>query len=135
MFKRYYSDEFRKLFGSPPQRGDGLDADALRADLARLGLTIPAALFDYYNLAGGHWVNTHHNRLLPAAELYWIDDYLIFMEENQCVVLWGIRRNDLTQADPVVQQGVNNQPIEWYEEDQRLSRFLIDTWKETATGE
>ena len=135
MFKRYYSDRFREIFGSPLKPEDGLGDDALRADLERSGLSIPAALFDYYALAGRHWINDYHDRLLPVAELEWIDDKLVFLEENQCVALWGIRRADLAKADPVVWQGVNNDPIEWYAEDDRLSRFLMATWQWTMTGE
>jgi len=69
------------------------------------------------------------------AELEWRDDKLVFMEVNQCVVFWGIRRADLEEADPVVWQGINGEPIEWYAEDHRLSRFLMAMWKWTMTGE
>lgn len=64
-----------------------------------------------------------------------MDDKLVFMEENQCVVFWGIAKADLGEADPVVWQGVNGEPIEWYAEDHRLSRFLMAMWKWIMTGE
>ena len=135
MFKRYYSDSFRDLFGSEPGPSDGLGDDAVRATLARVGLIIPAALFDYYSLAGRHWINENHNRLRPLEELEWMGDKLVFMEENQWVAFWGIERADLGEADPVVWQGVNGEPIEWYTEDYRVSRFLMAMWKWTMTGE
>ena len=43
-------------------------------------------------------------------------DKLVFMEENQCVVYWAIDRADLEGADPIVWQGVNGEPIEWFAE-------------------
>ncbi len=107
----------------------------MRAELARLGMVIPVALFDYYSLAGRHSINENHNRLRPIAELEWMEDKLVFMEENQCVVYWGIRRADLGENDPIVWQGVNGEPIEWYAENYHLSRFLMAMWKWTMTGE
>jgi hypothetical protein len=105
------------------------------AELGRVGLVIPAALRDYYSLAGRHWINENHNRLRPIAGLEWMDDKLIFMEENQCVALWGIRRSDLRRSDPLVWQGVNGDPIEWFAEDYRLSQFLMAMWGWIMTGE
>jgi hypothetical protein len=98
-----------------------------RAELARAGLAVPAALFDHYALAGRHWVNTYHDRLRPVAELGWVGDRLVFLEENQCVVFWGVRGADLGEADPAVWQGVNVEPAEWYPGGERLCRFLMAT--------
>ncbi len=135
VFQSYYSGRFRDIFGQAPGPSDGLGGEATLAALARAGLVIPAALFDYYSLAGRHWINENHNRLRPIEALEYMDDTLVFMEENQCVVFWGIRRADLGEADPVVWQGVNGEPIEWYAEDHRLSRFLMAMWQWTMTGE
>jgi hypothetical protein len=135
VFERYYNERFREIFGTPLEPGDGLGEEAVGSALARAGVAIPAALSDYYALAGRHWINDNHNRLRPIAQLEWIDDKLVFMEENQCVAFWGIPRADLVEADPVVWQGVNGEPIEWYAEDHRLSRFLMAMWKWTMSGE
>ncbi len=86
-------------------------------------------------MAGHHWINENHNRLYPIEKLEWMGDKLLFMEENQCVVFWGIDRADLEEADPIVWQGVNGEPIEWLAEKWRLSRFLMALWKWTMTGE
>ena len=135
MFKRYYADKFREIFGSPPKPADGLGNDAVRSALDSAGLTIPVALFDYYSLAGRHWINENHNRLRPIEELEWVDDQLVFMEENQLVVFWGIRKENLIESDPIVWQVVNGDPIEWYAENHRLSRFLMAMWNWTVTGD
>jgi hypothetical protein len=135
VFKRYYRDRFREIFGSPPRPSDGLGGEAVRAELDRVGLVIPAALSDYYSVAGRHWINENHNRLRSITNLEWLDDKLVFMEENQCVAFWGIQSTDLRRSDPVVWQGVNGEPIEWFAEDYRLSQFLMAMWKWIMTGE
>jgi hypothetical protein len=135
MFKSYFANCFREIFGSPPTADEGSGDEAIRERLNRAGVVIPAALFDYYSLAGRHWINENHNRLRPIESLEWIDGKLVFMEENQVVSLWGIPKEHLEEADPIVWQGVNGKPIEWYPEDYRLSRFLMAMWKWTMTGE
>ncbi len=135
MFKKYYADKFREIFGAPPKPIDGLGQAAVRAALDSAGLAIPVALFDYYSLAGRHWINENHNRLRPIKEREWFDAQLVFMEENQLVAFWGIRKENVTESDPIVWQGVNGDPIEWYAEKYRLSRFLMAMWKWTVTGE
>ena len=135
MFQQYYSDRFRDLFDSSPKPCVGLGGDAVRAKLAQAGLVIPAALFDYYSLAGRHWINENHNRLRPIEELEWMGDKLVFMEENQSVAFWGIQEADLGAVDPVVWEAVNGESIEWYAEGYRLSRFLMAMWNWTMTGE
>lgn len=135
MFKQYYSGSFYELFGTPPKPEEGLGDDATRAELGRFGLVIPIALFDYYSLAGHHWINDDHNRLRPIERLEWIGDKLIFMDENQGVAVWGLCKADLREADPLVWQGVDGDPIEWYPEDDTLSRFVVSMWRWTITGE
>lgn len=135
MFKGFYRRQFRELFGEPLASGDGLGDQGVRSRVEQFGLTIPAALADYYAVAGRHWINENHNRLRPIEALEWMDDRLVFLEENQEVAFWGIDRADLGQADPIVWQGVNGDPVEWYPEDFRLSRFLMAMWKWTLTGE
>jgi hypothetical protein len=134
VFKTYYRDRFREIFGEPPKPGDGLGRTAVRAALARANLVIPRALFDYYIVAGRHPVNRDHDRLHPIEGLEWMGDKLVFLEENQSVVYWAIDRSDLEESDAIVWQGVNGEPIEWFAEGYRLSRFLMARWKWIVTG-
>jgi len=60
---------------------------------------------------------------------------LVFMEENQSVAFWGIQKADLGAVDPVVREGGNAEPIEWYSEGYCLSRFLMAIWNWAMTGE
>lgn len=135
MFKEYYSRRFREIFGSSLQATDGLGFEAVQAKLAERQLTIPTALVDYYTLAGQHLINKEHNQLLPIEELNWIDNKLVFMQENQCVVYWGIDQADVNQQNPVIWQGINGDLIEWYEENYKLSQFIMAMWNWVVTGE
>ena len=134
MFKKYYRESMKEILGSALKPSDGLGDDAVRAKLAELRLTIPRALSEYYSLAGCHWINENHHQLRRIERIEWMDDKLVFMDENQCVVFWGIQMDDLSEADPIVWQGVNGEPIEWYREDYKVSRFLMALWKWTITG-
>jgi hypothetical protein len=135
MFKQYYSDRFREIIDEPLEPGDGLGDDAVRAAVAARGLTIPAALSDFYSLAGRHWIHENHDLLLPIEKLEWMGDKLVFMKENQAVWFWGIDRADLGEADPIVWRADNEEPIRWQLENRRLSRFLMAEWTWNMTGE
>jgi hypothetical protein len=135
MFKQYYSNRFGEIVDEPLEPGDGLGDDAVRTALRARGLTIPMALSDYYSLAGRHWINEYHDRLLPIEKLEWMGDKLAFMEENQAVCFWGIDRADLKEADPIVWRANNEESIRWQSENRRLSRFLMALWKWNMTGE
>ncbi|OCQ90622.1 hypothetical protein BCD64_28590 [Nostoc sp. MBR 210] len=135
MFKEYYSRRFQEIFGSSLEVTDGLGFEAVQAKLAERKLKIPQALIDYYTLAGQHLINKEHNRLLSIEELNWIDSKLVFMQENQCVVYWGIDQADINKQNPVIWQGINGDVIEWYEESYKLSQFIMAMWKWFVTGE
>jgi hypothetical protein len=119
----------------PPKPSDGLGDEEVRLRLSQIHLVIPTSLFDYYSVAGRHWINQDHNRLRPIEQLEWMGDRLVFLEENQWVAYWGIPKEDLKTADPAVWQGVNCTPLEWCRENLCLSRFLMAMWKWTVTGE
>jgi hypothetical protein len=134
MFKVYYRQRFQEIFGAALQASDGLGEDCVREQLALLELRLPQALVDYYVIAGQHYINEAHNKLWPIEEVKWMGDKLVFMEENQLVVFWGIDRTDLNKPDPIVWQGTNGDAIDWYEEKYTLSQFLMEMWKWIVTG-
>ena len=69
------------------------------------------------------------------------------MEENQAVAYWGVKRENCILPNPIVWQGQNinpiefeledeqDEPMEWYSENYRISQFLMAMWKYTLTGE
>jgi len=91
----------------------------------RLGVRVPAALGDYYLIAGRERrFNACHNRLLPPADWSIDQKRLIFMEENQAVIWWGASVRNPDSEDPPVSQGLNDEPITWRPEHRRCSVFL-----------
>jgi hypothetical protein len=134
MFKTYYRKRFREILGEPLEPSDGLGEQKVQRALRKRSLVIPRALAEYYAIAGRHEINARHNRLLPIGELAWEGEKLVFMEENQCVALWGIDKAAIEDSNPVVWQGPNNEPIEWYEEPYCLSQFLMAMWHWQETG-
>ena len=130
MFELLYESHFREIFGAEPEPADGLGDESVEARLRQRGLQIPEALFDYYSIAGYHWINKQHNRLRPIEELDWFIDWLVFMDDDQGLVSWGIHREDLGSPDPVVWQGIVGEEIDWLQEDLTISEFLIEMCKE-----
>lgn len=91
----------------------------------RLGVRIPKALRDYFLVAGRERrFGTCNNRLLPPSQ--WTTDKhrLIFMEENQRVVWWGVSTRNPHADDPPVSRGLNEEPITWQPDHRKCSAFL-----------
>lgn len=123
-FKGYYCKLF-ETFGYPLNKQSGVPLKQLTAVEKRLGVRIPNSLRDYLMVAGRErGFNRCHNRLLPPADWFIDKGKLVFMEENQRVVFWGVSSRNLTSADPAVYQGVNNETISWYREHPKCSVFL-----------
>jgi hypothetical protein len=144
MFKEYYSNRFYEIFCSSLSPSDGLGDEAVLAELSKIGFSVPRALTDYYSVAGNHQINKQHNILRSLDELEWFGDKLIFMEENQAVAYWGVKREDCNLCNPNVWQGqyidlnkweLEDKPMEWYSENYRMSQFLMAMWKWMLTGE
>jgi enamine deaminase RidA (YjgF/YER057c/UK114 family) len=113
------------VFGRPVARKDAVPEARLRRAERRLGFRLPDALRDYLALAGLAKENREHNRLFRPEELAVEDGYLLFMEENQAVVHWGVPVGLLEKSDPEVWQRVNGDRPEWYSEEMRFSEFMI----------
>lgn len=133
-YRDWYITQFHETLGEPLRESDGIP----RAQLDKLldGQRIPLALYEYYCVAGRHWLNTNHNELRSPDALESVDSHTIFMDENQVVVQWAIRDSELQEDDPLVYLGqLENDRLIWYAEDDTLSRFIIATWRWTLTGE
>jgi len=89
-----WSVRFRGLLADIAGRATprhGYPLRAIEAAEVRLGVNLPAPLREYYLSVGRHKINSAHNRLLPPDALEVSQGRLVFMEENQCVVFWGVR--------------------------------------------
>jgi len=110
----------------------GYSSRVVEAAEARLGVRLPAPLRAYYLSVGRHPLNRVHNRLWPPDEWEVARGRLVFMEENQSVVFWGVP-NRSRAADPMVYQTSDLEDDDWYAE-ARCSRFLAATMCWQAVG-
>jgi hypothetical protein len=107
---------------------DGQPETSLSEAEASLGLRTPSVLREYYRLAGRFdRFNCAHNRLRGPEEWSVDGGKLVFLEENQCVVVWGVEASPSPEEDPPVYQGpiARGQATEWYLEHEHCSEFLL----------
>jgi hypothetical protein len=124
-FKKYYQGIY-STFGYPLTERDGVSANVMSAAERRLGVRVPAALRDYYAVAGrARRFNTSLNRLLRPSHWCIERQRLIFLEENQKVFWWGVSTRNPRLDDPPVSQGINDDPIVWDRPDHRLCSVFL----------
>ena len=102
------------------------EAQLLKAE-KRLNITLPEEFRAYYlQLGATKSVNQSYNSLATPQQLYFTGDYLCFCEENQGVVMWAIRKEDLNNSNPPVwgNYGAETDP-NWIQETQTLSDFWL----------
>ena len=118
--------EFVNEWYPPLKPSDGDTADALDAAESRLGVPLPQALREWYEIAGRRediW--SQQDLLYPPERLEIEDDRLIFYVENQAVVQWGIRVSDLPLDDPPVFVSSIDECGVWIEENETTSMFAL----------
>jgi hypothetical protein len=123
-FGKQLLDAFAKL-GLPLSERHRVPLDELEEAERRLGLPLPGVLRQYYLLAGRHPLNLALNELRAPSELSMEGDVLVFMDENQGVVRWGIAGSGLALEDPPVLQARTGAELTWYPEDDSLENFLL----------
>lgn len=118
---RYLGREWKPADGTPITR--------LTACERRLGRPLPESLRALYLTLGENaaLLQAHH-RLLSPEQLEVDDEHLVFMEENQSVVSWGIPLASLRDPTPTVWQRNNTPPVEWFSEEKDLLGLLISMW-------
>ncbi|MCE9528478.1 MAG: hypothetical protein K8R36_20740 [Planctomycetales bacterium] len=123
-FKNHYRSLF-KSFGYPLKPSHALPASVISKAEKRLGIKVCPALRDYYLVAGRERrFNQCHNHLLPPTEWRLEKKLLLFLEENQWVVFWGVPIANPQTKDPPVYTAVNDEPLVWHREHTRTSGFL-----------
>ena len=113
---------------TPLKPEDGLVPEAVdKAELA-LAAPIPLALREWYGMAGKRDDLFVQDTLLAPEVLYIVHDYLVFFTENQCVVAWGVRREDCAKTDPPVwmdEDAAWGHSNKWVRQNSTLSEFLL----------
>ena len=96
-------ENIKKLYNLTPKDCKGFsEAQLLKAE-KRLNITLPQMFRAYYlELGATKSVNQSFNSLATPQQLYFAGDYLCFCEENQGVVMWAIRKEDLNNPNPPV---------------------------------
>ena len=109
-----------EALGVSLQSGDAVLEMELTIAEHRLDVRVPEALRQYTLLAGREAIlNGAHNRLLSPRDWSVDDGHLVFLDENQSVVQWGVA---VTGADdPPVHQRAGG---EWFLEHDHCSEFL-----------
>jgi pimeloyl-ACP methyl ester carboxylesterase len=125
-----FVEEYRQAFnllGRRLRHRDEIPHKELLAAEKQLGLRLPAALREYYRVAGrADDFNRAHDRLLRPADCTIESRKLVFMVENQAVILYGIPAGPQPIGDdPPVFMGYNDEPIRWYKVNGRCSAFLL----------
>ncbi len=124
-----FAEQYREAFASlarPLRPRDRTPANEIREAEKRLGVRAPAALCDYYRVAGrASDFNCVHDRLLPPADWFIDGGKLVFREENQAVVLYGTEANTDLVDDPLGFLGANNDSIRWQKVNERCFILLL----------
>lgn len=124
-----YQALYRQVFETLGRRlnsEDGVPEVELLEAERRLGLRLPKALADFYRAAGrADDYTSVFNRLLPPGELAMESDKLVFLVENQAVVLWGTNAGSEPTDDPACYQATNGEPLVWEGVNERCSIFLL----------
>jgi len=121
--------DFIAEWHGPLKRGDGYPASELNAAEKRLGLKLPEALREWYQLAGQREdVFATQNFLVSPEELEVEDGLLEVYCENQGIVHWGLKPADLHLPDPPVylnDDGMHDEPQELIRENETVSEFAL----------
>ena len=126
------------LLGEPWAADDGLSAADVDARLAAApaagqlgaGFTIPTALREFYLAVGncGDLLETQHYFWDPD-DLEERDGFLMFLEDADETVVWGLPVANLTLPDPLVwrrSSGAEAEEGVWQDEGGTLSEFILD---------
>jgi hypothetical protein len=125
-----FTDSYQDTFATLSVQLCSEDACAI-ADIEdverRLAIKLPESLRQYYLVAGREKrINQFHNRLLLPEKVFLDSRNVVFMEENQRVVFWGVPALQEVKPDASVFQGVNRREegIEWHPEHDSCFTFL-----------
>jgi hypothetical protein len=93
--------QFAAEWRTPLGAGDGYESSALDEAEERLGVRLPAALREVYELLGRRDdLLRNQDRLQRPEELYLSQGALVYQTENQGAAKWGILLEDITAEDP-----------------------------------
>ena len=123
MSEQRYRDTFARL-GRALTPKDACSPPEIDAAEVRLGCAVPGPLRAFYSVAGRATDWTDHHDHFEPPENWWLDGQrLVFLSENQGVVIYAVDVQSRVDDPPVVMAS-NDEPYEWHEVCPRLSDFL-----------
>ena len=115
--------ELIEQWHGPSAETQGYSSDEISACEKRLGVTLPAAVKEWYALAGRRsdiW--SQQDRLLSLDQIEMQNGVLVFYVENQAVTFWGMPLGELANDDPPV---VTRDNGDWLEGCNAVSLFAL----------
>ncbi|MBT1001231.1 hypothetical protein KIH31_01335 [Paenarthrobacter sp. DKR-5] len=134
-----YLEKFRalvpKYLDRPWREEDGLAAGDLDRMLAEHDFTIPLVMREFYLAVGGCAdLMEAYNYFWDPDELEVEDGYLMFLEDGDESVTWGLDAAQLELPDPIVFSR-DNEDGEWESEEGTFSEFVLDMFQWVFYGE
>ena len=120
-------NNIKNLYSLTPKDCKGFSEEQLLEAEKRLAVKFPLVFREYYlQLGATESVNQSFNSLATPEQLYFDGDFFCFCEENQGVVMWAIRKEDLANPNPPVwgNYGTETNP-DWIQETDTLSDFWL----------
>lgn len=117
----------KNLFHLAPKDCKGFSEEQLLEAEKRLAVKFPLVFREYYlQLGATESVNQSFNSLATPEQLYFDGDFLCFCEENQGVVMWAIRKEDLANPNPSIWGNYGSETdSDWVLENPKLSDFWL----------
>src|SRR5258708_23142597 len=124
-YEQIYKAIVKKHLKRGVEKNDGCVEKEIAKAEKGLGVRIPKAIREYYRIVGNNNdLNKYHNYFYDLKELVIDDEYLLFMDENQCVVSWGIKVSDINDENPEIWQRNNTEPVQWHSEEMAFTEFI-----------
>jgi hypothetical protein len=126
-YEAAYTRAYAQLGFPLRPRHAGSERQIIRAE-QKLGIKLPEALRDFYLAAGREKILRSAFQIIRDPDELAIESgKLVFVDENQGAVVWGLDLKTLRHEDPAVFQGpvVDGEVDRWYPESDRCSKFLI----------
>ncbi|HEY1194388.1 SMI1/KNR4 family protein [Flavobacterium sp.] len=124
-----YIQKIKRLYKLSETENYGFSNEEMIALEKQLEVKLPVKFKEYYQELGKEEnLNYVYNRLLkPDDEIEFSDDdFLVFYEENQNVVIWGIKKEDLVKDNPPVYGNYDTiEKSDWEIETQTTEDFFL----------
>lgn len=118
----------KRLYNLPENENFGFLENEISELEKRLDIKLPSKLREYYLTLGKEEnLNYSYNTLFKPEEISFSDDeFLLIYEENQGVVIWGIKKEDLKLDNPPVYGNYDTiEKSDWEIETQTTEDFLL----------